>query len=125
VTGISPLHRTFLSVDCDVAEDVSKFPQLASCSCRGWKHFGVSPAKCATPAEGYSANFAITQLPAGAWIDTVFVVWQVGRQQLGNILQRQIRVPTAERILPTDRRQLRLAGGAGRRTDAWVKGATH
>jgi hypothetical protein len=51
-------------------------------------------------------SFVVTQLPAGLWIVSVSVVWHIGSEQQGGVLQREIQVPTTERTLLTDQHYL-------------------
>lgn len=47
-------------------------------------------------------NFAIANLPAGRWIVATGVEWTVGRERQGGTVQREIVLPSSERILLTD-----------------------
>ena len=48
------------------------------------------------------SNFSMSGLPAGRWIVTVVVSWQVAGARQGGTLQREVQVPTQDRVLLTD-----------------------
>ena len=47
-------------------------------------------------------NFAVSDLPAGRWIVTVTIEWSVGRETQGGILQREVQLPSSDRLFLND-----------------------